>query len=65
MGGNMATVMTIMTKQRNGLPINQQLLYYPVTNAEFDTESYNQFAENYFFSKRRYAVVLGSIYDRP
>lgn len=50
-GGNMATVMTIMTKQRNGLPINQQLLYYPVTNAEFDTESYNQFAENYFLAK--------------
>lgn len=50
-GGNMATVMTIMTKQRNGLPINQQLLYYPVTNAEFDTESYHQFAENYFLAK--------------
>lgn len=50
-GGNMATVMTIMTKQRNGLSINQQLLYYPVTNAEFDTESYNQFAENYYLTK--------------
>lgn len=50
-GGNMATVMTIMTKQRDGLPINQQLLYYPVTNAEFDTESYNQFAENYYLTK--------------
>ncbi|WP_063410215.1 alpha/beta hydrolase [Staphylococcus succinus] len=50
-GGNMATVMTIMTKQRAGLPINQQLLYYPVTNAEFDTESYNQFAENYYLTK--------------
>lgn len=50
-GGNMATVMTIMTEQRQGLPINQQLLYYPVTNAEFDTESYNQFAENYFLAK--------------
>lgn len=50
-GGNMATVMTIMTKQRQGLPILQQLLYYPVTNAEFDTESYNQFAENYFLTK--------------
>lgn len=50
-GGNMATVMTIVTKQRDGLPINQQLLYYPVTNAEFDTESYNQFAENYYLTK--------------
>ena len=40
-----------MTEQRDGLPINQQLLYYPVTNAEFDTESYNQFAENYYLTK--------------
>ena len=50
-GGNMATVMTIMTKQRSGRPINQQLLYYPVTNAEFDTESYSEFAEGYFLTK--------------
>lgn len=50
-GGNMSTVMTIMTKQREGLPISQQLLYYPVTNAEFDTESYNAFAEDYYLTK--------------
>src|SRR5699024_7045217 len=50
-GGNMSTVMTIMTKQRKGLPIMQQLLYYPVTNANFDTESYRQFAENYYLTK--------------
>ncbi|MBO1198521.1 alpha/beta hydrolase [Staphylococcus simiae] len=50
-GGNMSTVMTIMSKQRNGLKINQQLLYYPVTDANFDTESYNDFEENYYLTK--------------
>ncbi|UXV35005.1 alpha/beta hydrolase [Staphylococcus sp. IVB6181] len=50
-GGNMATVMTIMTKQRKGLPIQQQLLYYPVTNAAFDTESYNEFEEGYYLTR--------------
>ena len=50
-GGNMATVMTIMTKQRHGLPIRQQLLYYPVTDSNFETESYNEFAEGYFLTK--------------
>ncbi|MDM7553052.1 alpha/beta hydrolase, partial [Levilactobacillus brevis] len=50
-GGNMATVMTLMTKQRQGIKINQQLLYYPVTDANFDTPSYNQFADNYYLTK--------------
>ena len=47
-GGNMATVMTILSKYRNGPHIHKQLLFYPVTNAAFDTESYIKFAENYY-----------------
>lgn len=47
-GGNMATVMTILSKLRNGPYIHKQLMYYPVTNACFDTETYCQFATDYY-----------------
>lgn len=47
-GGNMATVMTILSKYRKGLNIQKQLLYYPVTNAAFNTCSYREFACDYY-----------------
>lgn len=47
-GGNMATVMTILSKRRNGPKIHKQLMYYPVTNACFNTESYKRFAYGYY-----------------
>lgn len=47
-GGNMATVMTILSKYRNGPQIHKQLMYYPVTNACFNTESYKEFAVDYY-----------------
>lgn len=47
-GGNMAAVMTLMAKYRRGPYIQKQLLYYPVTNACFCTESYRKFAEGYY-----------------
>ncbi|MGC6769984.1 alpha/beta hydrolase fold domain-containing protein [Enterococcus sp. LJL51] len=50
-GGNMATVVAILAKDRKGPNIKQQLLYYPVTNHSFDTKSYHQFATDYFLAK--------------
>lgn len=47
-GGNMTIAMTLMAKRRNGPKIQKQLLYYPVTNACFDTPTYRQFAVNYY-----------------
>ena len=47
-GGNMAIAMTLMAKDRNGPKIQKQLLYYPVTNACFQTPTYRQFAVNYY-----------------
>lgn len=47
-GGNMAIAMVLMASDRNGPKIHKLLLYYPVTNACFDTPSYRQFATNYY-----------------
>lgn len=50
-GGNMTAAVTLMAKARGDLNIRQQLLFYPVTDASFDTESYHQFATGYFLRK--------------
>lgn len=50
-GGNMATILTMLAKDRKGPKIDKQLLYYPVTNHAFDTESYNQFEKDYYLTK--------------
>ena len=47
-GGNLAIAMTIMAKERKGPYIQKQLLYYPITNACFCTDSYLEFAEGYY-----------------
>lgn len=50
-GGNMAAAMTLQAKQRGDLQLVQQVLFYPVTDAAFDTVSYEQFAEGYFLRR--------------
>lgn len=47
-GGNMAIAMALMAKRRNGPKIQKLLLFYPVTNACFDTPSYRRFAAGYY-----------------
>ena len=47
-GGNMATALTLMSKFRRGPAVQKQLLYYPVTNACFNTGSYCEFAQGYY-----------------
>lgn len=47
-GGNMAIAMILMSSMRQGPGIQKLLLYYPVTNACFDTPSYRQFAVDYY-----------------
>ncbi len=49
-GGNMAAVVAIMAKQENGPEIKQQLLLWPVTDADFSRPSYTLYAQERFLT---------------
>jgi acetyl esterase len=51
-GGNMAAAVTLMAKQRHGPKFTYQVLFYPVTDACFDTPSYTRFADGPWLNKR-------------
>jgi acetyl esterase len=51
-GGNMAAALTLMARQRRGPKIAFQVLFYPVTDADFDTASYTRFADGPWLTKR-------------
>ena len=50
-GGNMAAVVALMAKEQKAPALRFQLLMWPVTNAQFDDGSYQQFAEGHFLTK--------------
>ena len=50
-GGNMSAALTLLAKERGDVRFAAQVLFYPVTDANFDTGSYHQFAEGYFLRR--------------
>ncbi|GHH52667.1 alpha/beta hydrolase [Streptomyces candidus] len=50
-GGNMSAALTLMAKQRGDVVFVQQVLFYPVTDASCDTDSYHLFGEGYFLRR--------------
>ncbi|WFC82055.1 alpha/beta hydrolase [Enterobacter quasiroggenkampii] len=50
-GGNMVASVALQAKQFNGPKIRYNVMLWPVTDANFDTASYNQFENGYFLSK--------------
>jgi len=50
-GGNMAAVVSLMAKDKGGPAIRFQALIWPVTDANFDTPSYKEFADGYFLTR--------------
>src|SRR3954454_22277636 len=54
-GGNMTAALALMAGERGDVRFVHQSMYYPVTDAAMDTESYEQFAEGYFLTAKAMA----------
>lgn len=50
-GGNMAAAVALLAKDRGGPKIKYQVLFYPVTDANFDTPSYTAYQDGYFLTR--------------
>jgi len=50
-GGNMATVTALMAKEKGGPVIKSQVLFWPVTNANFENASYDEFESGHFLTR--------------
>ncbi|SCL34513.1 Acetyl esterase/lipase [Micromonospora rhizosphaerae] len=51
-GGNMTAAVTILAKQRGDVRFVHQSMYYPVTDASQDTDSYTEFADGPFLTAK-------------
>ncbi len=50
-GGNMAAVVALMAKNKGTPAIRFQVLFWPVTDANFENASYDEFAEGHFLTR--------------
>lgn len=50
-GGNLAAATALMAKNKKGPELKLQVLFWPVTNADFDTGSYLQYATSRFLTR--------------
>lgn len=64
-GGNLATVVALMSKALNGPQIHQQILIYPCTDGTLSHPSIEQFAEGYFLTKKLMQWFLNHYIPSP
>jgi len=50
-GGNMAAVVALMAKAKGAPALRAQVLFWPVTNANFESASYDKYANDHFLTK--------------
>ncbi|AKB78134.1 Lipase [Methanosarcina horonobensis HB-1 = JCM 15518] len=50
-GGNMVAAVMLLVKERGGPKIDYQVLFYPVTDANFDTQSYQQYSTGIWLTR--------------
>jgi acetyl esterase len=51
-GGNMTAAVALLAKERGGPQVKAQLLFYPVTDASMSTDSYTEFSEGPWLTKK-------------
>lgn len=59
-GGNMSTVTAIRAKENNGPKIKLQILFWPIVDSNFETESYKLYGERRFLT----TPVMKWMYDK-
>jgi acetyl esterase/lipase len=63
-GGNLTAAVALMAKVNN-LDLKFQLLFWPVTNAYFETESYNKYATSRFLTKNMMIWFWDNYISKP
>jgi len=64
-GGNLAAVVSLMARDRSGPKIGLQLLIYPVTDYDFETQSYTDNGEGYLLTKDSMVWFWGHYVHTP
>jgi acetyl esterase len=50
-GGNLTAALTLLARERGGPAIDHQVLIYPVTDRDFETDSYRTFGDGYLLTR--------------
>lgn len=58
-GGNLAAAVALLAKERGWPEVAYQLLVYPVTDYNLETESYRAYGEGYFLTRQKMAWYWG------